>query len=57
VLATGFDEILVACADLLALKPTGTIETKTTEITGDVALMHSPWTQVGTGEDGGKVSF
>ena len=57
VLATGFDEILVALADLLALKPTGTIETKTTEITGDVALMHSPWTQVGTGEDGGKVSF
>ena len=57
VLATGFDEILVALADLLALKPTGTIETKTTEITGDIALMHSPWTQVGTGEDGGKVSF
>ena len=57
VLATGFDEILVALADLLALKPTGTIETKTTEITGDIALMHSSWTQVGTGEDGGKVSF
>jgi hypothetical protein len=56
-LATGFDETLVALADLLALKPTGTIETKTTEITGDVALMHSPWTQVGTGEDGGKVSL
>ena len=55
--AIGLDEIRAALADLLAMKPTGTIETKTADITGDIALMHSPWTQVGTDEDGGKVSF
>ena len=55
--ATGLDEIRLALADLLAMKPTGTIETKTADITGDIALMHSPWTQVGTDEDGGKISF
>jgi uncharacterized protein (TIGR02246 family) len=48
VLATGLDEIREALADLLTLKPNGTIETKTTDLTGDIALMHSPWTQVGT---------
>ena len=57
VLATGLDEIREALGGLLALKPTGTIETKTIDITGDIALMHSPWTQVGTDEDGGEVSF
>ena len=57
VLATGFDEIREALAGLLALKPTGTIQTKTTDVTGDIALMHSQWTQVGTDEDGGEVSF
>lgn len=55
--ATGLDEIREALADLLAMKPTGTIKTKTADITGDIALMHSPWTQVGTDEDGGIVSF
>lgn len=55
--AIGLDEIRAALADLLAMKPTGTIETKTADITGDIALMHSPWTQVGTDEDGGKVSL
>jgi uncharacterized protein (TIGR02246 family) len=56
-LATGLDEIRVALADLLTIKPTGTIETKTIDITGDIALLHSPWTQVGTDEKGNEVSF
>ena len=46
-----------ALAGFLALKPTGTIETKTTDLAGDIALLHSPWTQVGTDEDGSEVSF
>lgn len=57
VVVTGLDEIREELADLLTLKPTGTITTKTTDLTGDIALMHSPWTQVGTNEDGAKVSF
>lgn len=56
-LATGFDEIRVALADLLTIKPTGTIETKTIDLTGDIALLHSLWTQVGTDPEGNKVSF
>ena len=56
-LATGLDEIRVALADLLTIKPTGTIKTKTIDLTGDIALLHSPWTQVGTDEEGNKVSF
>lgn len=55
--ATGLDEIRSALADLLAIKPTGTISTKTIDLTGDIALLHSPWTQVGTDENGEKVSF
>jgi uncharacterized protein (TIGR02246 family) len=57
VLATGLDEIRVALTDLLAIKPTGTIQTKTANVTGDIALLNSPWTQVGTDEDGNEVSF
>jgi len=57
VTATGREEIREALAGFLALKPTGTIETKTTDLAGDIALLHSPWTQVGTDEDGSEVSF
>lgn len=57
VVATGREEIREALAGFLALKPTGTIKTKTTDLTGDIALLHSPWTQVGTDEDGTEVSF
>ena len=46
-----------ALADLLKIKPTGTIKTKTIDLTDDIAVLHSPWTQVGTDEEGNKVSF
>ncbi len=39
------------------IKPTGTIKTKTSDITGDIALLNSPWTQVGTDPEGNEVSF
>lgn len=57
VVAAGLDEIRTALAELLELKPTGTIETKTVDLTGDIALLHSPWTQLGTDENGSEVEF
>lgn len=57
VVAAGQDQIREALTDLLTLKPRGTISTKTTDLTGDIALLHSPWTQVGTDAEGNEVSF
>jgi ketosteroid isomerase-like protein len=53
---TGKDAIRRVMVDIVAMKPTITIEAKAVE-SGDIALLYGSWSLSGTDPDGGAVSM
>ena len=54
---TGTDAIREVLSGFLAIKPKMTIEVPLVIESGEMALLHSKWTTVGTDADGNQVDF
>jgi uncharacterized protein (TIGR02246 family) len=56
-IVTGHAAIRAACAGLLALNPTATLDVRSVVLAGDVALLISTWNLAGTDAEGTPVTI